>query len=129
MYYTIINDDFVTFLFPSFSQGVTNQSTVDSSIINGNKKNGSSVTVINAVSDINYFNDLDDWVKEDDPDLFIALENLCYNSDLTNFPTIYDDLKRGNQLTCIMTQKMQYLSSKYLQMIGGIRIVLLNVVN
>ena len=63
MYYTIINNDFCYFFVsPSFSQGVTNQSTVDLSIINGSKKNGSGVTVINAVN-INCFDHLEDRFK------------------------------------------------------------------
>ena len=46
------------FVSLSFSQVVTNQSTVNSSIINGSMKNDSSVTVINAVGDIDCSNHL-----------------------------------------------------------------------
>lgn len=60
------------------------------------------MTVINAVGDIECFNHLDDQVKEDNPDLFIALQNLCYKSNLTNFTSIYGYLKRENKLACII---------------------------
>ena len=94
---------FVTlFLSLSFSQVVTNQSTANSSMINGGKKNDSSATVINAVGDIDCSNHLDDQVKEDNPDLFIVLGDLCYKSDITDFKAIYGDFKRDNKLACII---------------------------
>lgn len=105
------------FISISFSQNVTNsnttnQSTSDqnityqnatsSTLLNGSKKNDSSVTVINAAGDIDCSNNLVDQVKSDNPDLFIALGDLCYESDLTNFTNIYDDLVRANKLACIV---------------------------
>ncbi|HEX6379472.1 MAG TPA: metallophosphoesterase [Nitrososphaeraceae archaeon] len=104
---------FVTpFVFLSFSQTVTNQNTTNqnttnqnttnSTMINGSKKNDSSVTVINAVGDIDCFNHLDDQIKSDNPDLFIALGDLCYKPDLINFTTIYGDLIKENKLACLV---------------------------
>lgn len=94
---------FVTlFVSLSFSQVVTNQSTANSSMINGGKKNDSSTTVINAVGDIDCSNHLDDQVKEDNPDLLIVLGDLCYKSDLTDFKAIYGDFKTDNKLACII---------------------------
>ena len=88
---------FVTpFVFLSFSQTVTNQNTTNqnttnqnttnqnttnSTMINCSKKNDSSVTVINTVGDIDCFNHLDEQMKSDNPDLFIALEDLCYKPE------------------------------------------------
>ncbi|MGC2440185.1 MAG: hypothetical protein WA390_02075, partial [Nitrososphaeraceae archaeon] len=64
---------FVTlFVSLSFSQVVTNQSTANSSMINGGKKNDSSATVINTVGDIDCSNHLDEQVKKDKPDLIIV---------------------------------------------------------
>ena len=91
------------FVSLSFSQNVTNQNTTNdnttsSTMFNGSKKNDSSVTVINAVGDIDCFNHLDDQIKSDNPDLFIALGDLCYKPDLTNFTTIYGNLIKDNKL-------------------------------
>ena len=95
------------FVSLSFSQNVTNQNTTNqnttsSTLFNGSKKNDSSVTVINAVGDIDCFNHLDDQVKSDNPDLFIAIGDLCYKPDLINFTTIYGDLIKDNKLACIV---------------------------
>jgi predicted phosphodiesterase len=68
----------------------------------GNKKNDSSVTVINAVGDIDCSNHLVDRVKSDNPDLFIALGDLCYKSDLNNFTNIYGDLIKAKKLVCLV---------------------------
>jgi predicted phosphodiesterase len=94
---------FVTlFVSLSFSQVVTNQSTVNSSIINGNKKNDSSVTVINAVGDIDCSNHLDDQVEKDNPDILIILGDLCYKSNLKVFNATYGHFKEGNKLACLI---------------------------
>jgi hypothetical protein len=71
-------------------------------MINGSKKNDSSVTVINAVGDIECFNHLDDQIKSDNPDLFIALGDVCYKPNLINFTTIYGDLIKENKLACVV---------------------------
>lgn len=87
---------FVTlFVSLSFSQVVTNQSTGNSSIINGSKKNDSSVTVINAVSDIDCSNHLDDQVEKDNPDILIILGDLCYKSNLKVFMLLMGISKKG----------------------------------
>ncbi|HEX7818389.1 MAG TPA: hypothetical protein VF419_03330, partial [Nitrososphaeraceae archaeon] len=86
------------FVSLSFSQVVTNQSTVNASMINGSKKNNSSTTVINTVGDIDCSNHLDDQVKEDNPDLLILLGDLCYKSDLRVFNATYGHFKEDNKL-------------------------------
>jgi predicted phosphodiesterase len=94
---------FVTlFITYSFSQNVTNQKTTSSTMLNSSKKNDSSVTVINAAGDIDCANNLVDQIKSDNPDLFIALGDLCYKPDLTNFTNIYDDLIKVNKLACVV---------------------------
>ena len=94
---------FVTlFITYSFSQNVTNQNTTSSTMLNSSKKNDSSVTVINAAGDIDCANNLVDQIKSDNPDLFIALGDLCYKPDLTNFTNIYDDLIKVNKLACVV---------------------------
>lgn len=90
------------FVSLSFSQVVTNQSTVNSSIINGSIKNDSSVTVINAVGDIDCSNHLDNQVKKDNPDILIVLGDLCYNSDLRVFNATYGHFKKDNKLACLL---------------------------
>jgi len=111
--YPLLITIFVTlFISISFSQDVTNQNTTNqstnnqnttsSSILNGSKKNDSSLTVINAAGDIDCSNHLVDQVKSDNPDLFIALGDLCYKPNLTNFTNIYGDLIKANKLACIV---------------------------
>jgi len=84
------------------NQNTTNQNTTSSTMFNGSKKNDSSVTVISAVCDIECFNHLDDQSKSDNPDLFIALGDLCYKPDLIDFTTIYGDLIKENKLACLV---------------------------
>lgn len=94
---------FVTlFVSLSFSQVVTNQSTANSSMINGSKKNDSSATVINAVGDIDCSNHLDDQVEKDNPDILIILGDLCYKSNLKVFNATYGHFKEGNKLACLI---------------------------
>ncbi|HEY7694846.1 MAG TPA: metallophosphoesterase [Nitrososphaeraceae archaeon] len=106
--YPLLITIFVTlFISISYSQNVTNQNTTNqnttsSTIFNGSKKNDSSVTVINAAGDMDCSNHLVDQVKSDNPDLFIALGDLCYKANLTNFTNIYGDLIKANKLACIV---------------------------
>jgi len=101
--YPLLITMFVTFFITfSFSQNVTNQNTTSSTMLNSSKKNDSSVTVINAAGDIDCSNHLVDQVKSDNPDLFIALGDLCYKSNLNNFTNVYGDLIEVNKLACIV---------------------------
>jgi hypothetical protein len=97
------------FISVTFSQVVTNESNGNSSIIHNGKINESkSITVINAVGDIDDTvgdkdcSNLHDQVKMDNPSLFIALGDLCYKDDLTSFINIFSDFKNANKLACLI---------------------------
>lgn len=106
--YPLLITIFVTlFVSISFSQNITDQNNMDqnttsSIMLNGSKKNDSSVTVINAAGDLDCSNHLVDQVKSDNPDLFIALGDLCYKSNLNNFTNIYGDLIKAKKLVCLV---------------------------
>jgi hypothetical protein len=60
------------------------------------------MTVIDAVGDIDCSSSLHDRIIKDKPTLFIALGDLCYKRDLTNFTITYSDLKNTNKLECVI---------------------------
>jgi len=60
------------------------------------------MTVIEFVGDIDCSNNLPAQVEKDNPTLFIALGDLCYKKDLTNFENTYTDLKNANKLACLI---------------------------
>lgn len=91
------------FISIALSQVVTNNSNVNSSITQPGRINEStSVTVIDMVGDIDCSNDLHDQVKKDNPSLFVALGDLCYESDLDDFIDTYSDLKNADKLACLI---------------------------
>lgn len=97
----------VTFFIPvALSQNVTNDtidSNQNSSIIRVGKINDSTnITVIDIVGDIDCSNNLPAQVEKDNPTLFIALGDLCYKKDLTNFKNTYTDLRNANKLACLI---------------------------
>jgi len=91
------------FISTALSQGVTNNSNVNSSILLTGKINESKIiTVIDAVGDIDCSNSLLDQVKKDNPTYFIVLGDLCYKSDLAIFTNTYGDFKKTNKLACLI---------------------------
>lgn len=91
------------FITVALSQNVTNSGNVNSSIIRAGKINDSTnITVIDTVGDIDCSNNLPAQVEKDNPTLFIAIGDLCYKKDLTNFKNTYADLKNGNKLACLI---------------------------
>jgi predicted phosphodiesterase len=91
------------FISVALSQAVTNNSNVNLSSIHPSNINGStSMTVIEFVGDLDCSNNLPDQVKKDNPTLFIALGDLCYKKDLTNFKNTYTDLKNANKFACLI---------------------------
>ena len=91
------------FITVALSQNVTNSGNVNSSIIRAGKINGTTnITVIDTVGDIDCSNNLPAQVEKDNPTLFIAIGDLCYKKDLTNFKNTYADLKDGKKLACLI---------------------------
>lgn len=90
---------FVTF---ASSQNLTNQSNSNSSLIDDKINKTIDMTVIDTVGDIDCSNNLDEQIKKDNPDLFIALGDLCYKPDLSNFTGTYGDLKKEGKFACII---------------------------
>jgi len=89
--------------FSAFSQDVTNDSDIDSSVLPIRKINESrNITIIDTVGDIECSKNLHDGLKNDNPTIFIALGDLCYKRDLTNFTNTYSDFKRANRLACVI---------------------------
>lgn len=91
------------FISVALSQNVTNSGNVNSSIIRAGKINDTTnITVIDTVGDIDCSNNLPAQVEKDNPTLFIAIGDLCYKKDLTNFKNTYADLKDGKKLACLI---------------------------
>ena len=91
------------FISVALSQVVTNNSNVNSSITQPGRINEStSVTVIDMVGDIECSDNLHDQVKKDNPTLFVALGDLCYESDLDDFIDKYSDFKNADKLACLI---------------------------
>jgi predicted phosphodiesterase len=87
----------------ALSQVVTNNSNVNSTInLTRNINESGIITVIDAVGDIECSNILHDQLKKDNATLFIALGDLCYKKDLTNFTNTYGDFKKTNKLACLI---------------------------
>jgi hypothetical protein len=87
----------------ALSQVVTNNSNVNSTInLTRNINESGIITVIDAVGDIECSNNLHDQLKKDNATLFIALGDLCYKKDLTNFTNTYGDFKKTNKLACLI---------------------------
>jgi predicted phosphodiesterase len=91
------------FISVALSQAVTNNSNVNLSSIRPSNINGStSMTVIEFVGDLDCSNNLPAQVEKDNPTLFVALGDLCYKKDLTNFKNTYADLKNANKFACLI---------------------------
>jgi hypothetical protein len=86
-----------------FSQTVTNNTTNNySTFLDAGEGKISNLTIIDAVGDIECSNKLHDRIKADNPTLFIALGDLCYKRDLTNFTTTYSDFRNADKLACVI---------------------------
>ena len=64
-------------------------------------KSVSDTTKIDAVDDLDCSNTLHDQIEKDNPDYFIALGDLCYNSDLTEFQNKWNDFN-GEKGACVI---------------------------
>lgn len=90
------------FTITALSQGVTSDGK-DSYASSTAKSNESEyITVIDAVGDLDCSSRFHDRILKDKPNLFIALGDLCYKQDLTNFTVTYNDFKNTNKLECVI---------------------------
>jgi predicted phosphodiesterase len=62
----------------------------------------SGTTRIDAVGDLDCSNGLHDQIKKDKPDYFIALGDLCYNPDLSEFHNTWNDINNGKEFACVI---------------------------
>jgi Calcineurin-like phosphoesterase len=91
------------FSVPTFSQSVTGDSNLNSSINPVAKsKDSGNITVIDTVGDIDCSRRLHDQVIKDNPTIFIILGDLCYKRDLTNFINTHNDFRKANKLECVI---------------------------
>jgi len=86
-----------------YSQNVVDNSNINFPATTINKIHElGTVTVIDVVGDIECSRNLHDQLKNDIPTLFIALGDLCYEPDLSNFTNLYSDFKKANKLSCVI---------------------------
>jgi hypothetical protein len=87
----------------TFSQTTPNDQINNSDTFpNGDANESSGITVVAAVGDIECSSRLDARIKIDSPTLFVALGDLCYKDDLSNFMTKFNDLKIANKFSCVI---------------------------
>ena len=65
-------------------------------------KSTSGTTTIDAVGDLDCSNGLHDQIKKDKPDHFIALGDLCYDPDLSEFQGTWNDINNGKEFACVI---------------------------
>jgi len=96
----ILSSNFVQSAFPqnAFSAGSNSSLTHPFNSIYESK----NVTIIDTVGDIECSKSLHDKILQDNPTIFIALGDLCYNKDLTNFINTYNDFKKVDKLACVI---------------------------
>jgi predicted phosphodiesterase len=105
IYFILILISVSAFTLTAFSQTVTNDSSLNlfvAPISKVNESGNRNITIIDAVGDLDCSKRLHDQIKNDDPTIFIALGDLCYKRDLTNFTITYSDLKNTNKLECLI---------------------------
>ena len=86
----------------ALSQNDTNQNKLYESSADAEVNKPIDIIIIDAVGDIDCSNGLDEQIRKDNPDLFIALGDLCYKSDLHNFTGTYGDLKNAGKFACVI---------------------------
>jgi len=96
----IICSNFIPIAFPENVSNTGNNSSLThpSNSINESK----NVTIIDAVGDIECSKNIHDKILQDNPTIFIALGDLCYNRNLTNFINTYNDFKKVDKLACVI---------------------------
>jgi len=61
-----------------------------------------NTTRIDAAGDLDCSNGLHDQIEKDKPDYFIALGDLCYNPDLSEFESTWNDFNNGEEFGCVI---------------------------
>lgn len=90
------------FTITALSQGVTSDGKDSYTSSTGRSNESEDITVIDAVGDLDCSSRFHDRILKDKPTLFIALGDLCYKRDLTNFTVTYNDFKNTNKLECVI---------------------------
>lgn len=90
------------FTITALSQGVTSDGKDSYASSTGKSNESEYITVIDAVGDLDCSSRFHDRILKDKPNLFIALGDLCYKQDLTNFTVTYNDFKNTNKLECVI---------------------------
>lgn len=86
----------------AYSQNVTNHNSTNSLVNENDKLNQPRITIIDAVGDLECSKTLHDRIKSDNPDIFVALGDLCYKPDLSNFTETYSDFKEAGKIACVV---------------------------
>jgi hypothetical protein len=87
----------------SYSQNVPESSNSNrTSIATLSGPESGSITIIDMVGDIDCSNNLHEQIKKDNPTYFVALGDLCYESDLTKFKGAFGDLEKDGELACLI---------------------------
>jgi Calcineurin-like phosphoesterase len=85
----------------AFSQTITNDNS-DDTFQNGITNRSNGITVVAAAGDIECSSRLDARIKIDNPTIFVALGDLCYKEDLSNFMNKFNDLKVADKFECVI---------------------------
>jgi len=99
LFFITISADFT---ITALSQGITSDGKDNYASSTAKSNESEDITVIDAVGDIDCSSRLHDRIINDKPTLFIALGDLCYKRDLTNFTVTYSDFKNTNKLECVI---------------------------
>jgi predicted phosphodiesterase len=86
----------------AYSQNVTNHNSTNSLVNENDKLDQTRITIIDAVGDLECSKILHDRIKSDNPDIFVALGDLCYKPDLSNFTETYSDFKEAEKIACVV---------------------------
>jgi hypothetical protein len=86
----------------AYSQNVTNHNSTNSLVNENDKLNQPRITIIDAVGDLECSKTLHDRIKSDNPDIFVALGDLCYKPDLSNFTETFSDFKEAGKIACVV---------------------------
>jgi hypothetical protein len=99
LFFITISADFT---ITALSQGITSDGKDNYGSFTSKSNESEGISVIDAVGDIDCSSRFHDGILKDKPTLFIAIGDLCYKRDLTNFTITYSDFKNTNKLECVI---------------------------